>query len=63
MTQKELAYYEDAVGHEGNIIKMFEDLIASMENQDLINFMQDEISKHKTRKEKIMNFLEGLSNE
>ena len=63
MTQKELAYSEDAIGHEGNIIKMFEDLVGSMENQDLIAFMQDEISKHKERKEKLVNFLEGISNE
>ena len=63
MTQKELAYFEDAIGHEGNIIKIFEELLGSMDNQDLICFMQDEINTHKDRKERLISFLEGLSNE
>ena len=63
MTQKELAYFEDAIGHEGNIIKIFEQLLGSMDDQDLIYFMQDEINTHKNRKERLTSFLEGLSNE
>ena len=63
MTQKELAYFEDAISHEGNIIKIFEELLGSMDDQDLINFMQEEIDNHKNRKERLTSFLEGLNNE
>ncbi len=63
MTQKELAYVEDAIGHETNIIKICEDLVKNMEEENLVTFMNDEITKHTSMKEKLMNLLEVKSNE
>lgn len=63
MTQKELAYVEDAIGHETNIIKICEDLVKNMEEENLVTFMNDEITKHTSMKEKLMNLLEEKSNE
>lgn len=59
MTQKELLYYEDAIGHETNLIKICEESIKLLENEDLINFMQEEINRHSHLKEKLLNKLEG----
>ena len=63
MTQKELAYVEDAIGHETNIIKICEDLVKNMEEESLVTFMNDEITKHTSMKEKLMNLLEEKVNE
>lgn len=63
MTQKELLYYEDAIGHETNIIKICEESIKMLENEDLINFMKEEVTRHNNLKEQLMNKLEGEINE
>ena len=63
MTQKELAYVEDAIGHETNIIKICEDLVKNMEEENLVTFINSEIEKHNTMKEKLLNLLEVKSNE
>lgn len=63
MTQKELAYVEDAIGHETNIIKICEDLVKNMEEENLVTFMNDEITKHTSMKEKLLSLLEEKSNE
>lgn len=62
MTQKELLYYEDAIGHETNIIKICEESIKMLEDEDLINFMKEEETRHKNLKETLMNKLEGETN-
>ena len=58
MTQKELLYLEDAIGHEANIIKICEDIIKNLEDQNLVTFMENELSNHKTLKDKLINILE-----
>lgn len=63
MTQKELLYLEDAVGHEENIIKICEDIVNNLEDQDLILFMQNELNNHKSIKDNLINILEVKSNE
>lgn len=63
MTQKELLYYEDAIGHETNIIKICEESIKMLENEELINFMKEEVTRHNNLKEQLMNKLEGEINE
>ena len=63
MTQKELAYVEDAIGHETNIIKICEGLVKNMEEENLTTFINSEIEKHNTMKEKLLNLLEVKSNE
>ena len=63
MTQKELLYFEDAIGHETNIIKICEESIKKLENEELISFMKEELNRHNNIKEKLMNKLEGEANE
>ena len=62
MTQKELSYFEDAIGHESNIIKIINDTINKLDNEELIVFMNEELQKHKTLKQNLMNKLEVKAN-
>ena len=63
MTQKELSYIEDAIGHETNIIKILNDTIQRLSDDQLISFMQSEMDEHATQKQTLINFLEGKTNE
>ncbi len=63
MTQKELSYDEDAIGHEGNIIKIIDESIKNLQDESLVSFMNEELTKHTTMKEKLMHLLEEKSNE
>ena len=63
MTQKELLYLEDAIGHEQNIIKICEDMINNLEDENLITFMQNELNNHKTLEDNLISTLEAKSNE
>ena len=63
MTQKELSYIEDAIGHENNIIKICEETIKLLQDEKLKEFIQNEISEHTTLKEKLMNVLGAKANE
>ena len=63
MTQKELAYTDDAIGHERNIISICEDSVEKLEDENLIKFLNDELEIHRKTKEKLMNILEVKANE
>ncbi len=63
MTQKELLYIEDAIGHEKNIITICEDTIKNLEDQNLVSFLQNEVEKHKNIKERLLNMLEVKASE
>ncbi len=63
MTQKELLYYEDAIGHEDNIIKVINFMLSNLEDSNLISFMNEELNTHNQMKEKLMNKLEEKNNE
>ena len=63
MTQKELLYVEDAIGHESNIISIVEDTISRVEDEELISFLNDELKEHKAMKKKLLDTLEKKSNE
>ena len=63
MTQKELLYFEDAIGHEKNIISICEDIASKLENEELVTFMQNEIQTHLSMQEKIMDLMEEKANE
>lgn len=63
MTQKELAYVEDAIGHEENIIKICNESIKYLEDKSLKEFFQNEVNIHTTMKEKLLYLLEVKSNE
>ncbi len=63
MTQKELSYYEDAIGHEDNIIKIITESINDITDLELASFLENEKNKHKEMKETLVNILESECNE
>ena len=63
MTEKELLYIEDAIGHETNIISILKESIRNMKNEDLISFLESEVEIHNQTKERLKNKLEEKSNE
>ena len=63
MTQKELDYVEDAVGHEKNLASIVNKSIEMLENEELVSFMQKQLDDHKSLHEKLMNLLEAKANE
>ena len=63
MTQKELSYLEDAVGHESSIIEILNYASDNLEDENLISFMNDELNKHNDIKERLMSLLEEKANE
>ena len=63
MTQKELNYVEDAIGHEQNIIKILEYTKENIQDEDLKNFIENEYNIHTSMKEYLLNMLEGKTNE
>ena len=63
MTQKELSYVEDAIGHEGNLIKILEETKKNLEGENLVNFIDNEINSHTSIKERIMTILEEKAHE
>ena len=62
MTQKELLYLEDAIGHEDNIIKICSESLKNMQDNQLISFIENEINLHQTRKQKLISTLEEKNN-
>ena len=63
MTQKELLYVEDAIGHEQSIISILDETANNLEDEDLASFISKQITKHDNIREKLMNLLEEKSNE
>ena len=62
MSQKELLYLEDAVGHEESIIAMCNESVNQIDDEELISFLNNEISSHTETKQKLMNILEEKAN-
>ena len=62
MTQKELLYFEDAIGHVGNLEKILNESIKNLEDEKLVSFMQNEVNIQKTMKDNLMNLLEAKQN-
>ncbi len=63
MTQKELDYVEDATMHEENILKILNESIKNLEDEELITFMEEEVEKHTEMKEVLLSLLEDKANE
>ena len=63
MTQKELLYYEDAIGHECNLVKILEETSNNLEDEKLIEYVNNEITIHQNICQNLKNMLEGKSNE
>jgi hypothetical protein len=61
MTQKELLYVEDAIGHDKKMISILKDTIGNLTDKSLVNFLKNELKKHEILKEKLMNKLESES--
>ena len=62
MTQKELLYVEDAIGHEKSIISIIQNSLKDLTDEELTNFLEGEITKHTETKERLINLLEVNSN-
>lgn len=63
MTQKELAYLEDAIGHETSIINIINSTIQNLDDEQLISFLQTEMDEHATQKQQLINLLGDKANE
>ena len=57
MTQKELLYVEDAIGHEGVIINVLTETLNYLEDPNLISFMEKELKLHEEFQEKLVSKL------
>ena len=63
MTQKELLYVEDAIGHEDNIICICDNIKESLTDEQLICFIENETKKHIKTRDLLMGLLEDKANE
>ncbi len=63
MTQKELSYLEDAIGHEKNIISIINESINMLSDDELKTFLENESEIHNNTLENLMNTLEAKANE
>lgn len=63
MTQKELAYLEDACSHEQIIVSIIEESLNNLEDEKLVEFMKNELDKHNNIKQNLLNLLEEKANE
>ena len=59
MTQKELLYVEDAIGHEKNVGQIVADAIQMLQDKSLKTFLKSELKKHQAILAKLMNLLES----
>ena len=57
MTQKELLYVEDAIEHEGSIIKICNDLVNGVNNEEFKSFINNEITNHQGIKNNLISLL------
>ena len=62
MTQKELLYLEDAIGHEQNIIKICNESLNIITDDKLKQFIDNELTKHNSLKESLINTLKEKAN-
>ncbi len=62
MTQKELSYVEDAIEHESTILDGLNEAVNLLTEENLKEFIQQEINKHEDTKQNLINLLEGEAN-
>ena len=58
MTQKELLYVEDAIGHEQNVGQIIMETINLLQDKSLQTFLKSELKKHQAIEAKLMTLLE-----
>ncbi len=59
MTQKELLYVEDAIGHEQNVGQIVAETISLIQDKNLKSFLKSELKKHQAIETKLLNLLES----
>lgn len=62
MTQKELLYVEDAIGHEDNLIKICNESLNYLDD-DFKSVFESEVEYHKNLRKNLVNLLEDELNE
>ena len=62
MTQKELLYVEDVVEHEKSIIKLCNDFLNKLEDDNLRDFITMQINSHEEMKSNLLSLLEEETN-
>jgi len=63
MTQKELLYLEDAIGHVKSIISICNESIKMISDEKLRLFLEDEVKTHEGLQNNLMSLLEASVNE
>ena len=63
MTEKELLYLEDAIGHEKNIIRICSEFVNNLSDSNLISFVKEQINSHKNIENNLMTLLKEKTNE
>ena len=63
MTEKELLYVEDAINHEKNMVDILNDKIDKLENNQLVDYINQEIKDHKKQQKELEKLLEDCANE
>ena len=63
MTEKELLYMEDAYEHEKSIISILNDMVEKLSDNNLVSFINEQITNHENIKESLMNVLKENANE
>ncbi len=63
MTQKELLYFEDAIMHIDSIIKILNHSKQIIDDDNISNFIDNELSRQQSLKEQLMNTLGDKVNE
>lgn len=62
MTQKELLYVEDAIGHEQNIIKIIDFSLCNIEDDNIIKFFKKQLKEHKNMLNQLIELLGSEAN-
>lgn len=62
MTQKDLLYLEDAYEHEKIIIKLCNDFLSKISDEELAIFIEEQINSHTKVQNTIMSFLKEEEN-
>ena len=62
MTEKELLYTEDAIGHIGNITKLINYFIINLDDENLKIFMENELEKMTVLHNMLLDVLRGEAN-
>ena len=63
MTQKELLYLEDAIGHEKSIMTICNESVKLLQDESLKTFLQGEAEKHKQAHNRLLRLMEEKANE